>query len=87
VFVNIGDHGHERAVFTGDVIHHPIQFIDTSVANLADFDPQQARDTRLGLMRRYADTDTLVMTGHFPSPTAGRIVSHGDQFRFAFKES
>ncbi|CAN7625918.1 MBL fold metallo-hydrolase [Caballeronia sp. dw_19] len=86
VFVNVGEHGRERAVFTGDVIHHPIQFIDTSVANLADFNPQQARDTRLGLMRRYADTDTLVMTGHFPSPTAGRIVSHGDQFRFAFKE-
>lgn len=84
VFVNVGDHGRERAVFAGDVIHHPIQFADPALSNLADFDPRQAHDTRLGLMRRYADTDTLLMTGHFPSPTAGRIVSHGDQFRFAF---
>jgi glyoxylase-like metal-dependent hydrolase (beta-lactamase superfamily II) len=84
VFVNVGEHGRERAVFTGDVIHHPVQFVDPRIANLADFDPQQAYETRLGLMRRYADTDTLVMTGHFPSPTAGRIVSRGDRFRFAF---
>jgi glyoxylase-like metal-dependent hydrolase (beta-lactamase superfamily II) len=84
VFVNVGERGRERAVFTGDVIHHPVQFVDPRIANLADFDPQQAYETRLGLMRRYADTDTLVMTGHFPSPTAGRIVSRGDRFRFAF---
>lgn len=84
VFVNVGEHGRERAVFTGDVIHHPIQFIDPHIANLADFDPHQAHETRFGLMQRYADTDTLVMTGHFPSPTAGRIVSRGDRFRFAF---
>jgi glyoxylase-like metal-dependent hydrolase (beta-lactamase superfamily II) len=84
VFVNVGDHGRERAVFTGDVIHHPIQFADPSLTNLADFDAKQAHDTRLALMHRYADTDTLLLTGHFPSPTAGRIVSHGDRFRFAF---
>ena len=84
VFVNLGDHGRERAVFTGDVIHHPVQFADPRIGNLADFDARQAHETRLGLMRRYADTDTLLMTGHFPSPTAGRITSHGDQFRFAF---
>jgi len=25
----------------------------------------------------------LLMTGHFPTPVAGRVVSHGDHFRFA----
>jgi len=85
VFVNVGSHGRERAVFTGDVIHHAIQFAEPSLTNLADYDKQQAYDTRLAVMRRYADTDTLLMTGHFPSPTAGRIVSHGDRFRFAFE--
>jgi glyoxylase-like metal-dependent hydrolase (beta-lactamase superfamily II) len=84
VFVNVGDHGRARAVFTGDVIHHPIQFAEPALANLADFDKQQAYETRLGLMKRYADTDVRIMTGHFPSPTCGHIISHGDQFRFKF---
>jgi glyoxylase-like metal-dependent hydrolase (beta-lactamase superfamily II) len=87
VFVHVGQEARDHTVLTGDVIHHPVQFSDPHLSNLADFDAQQAYETRVGLMRRYADTSTKVLTGHFPSPTAGRIVSHGDEFRFAFESA
>ncbi|CDY78519.1 Beta-lactamase-like [Caballeronia glathei] len=85
VFVHVGHEHGDHAVLTGDVIHHPVQFADPHLSNLADFDALQAYETRVGLMRRYADTRTKVLTGHFPSPTAGRIVSRGDEFRFEFE--
>ncbi|BCZ79975.1 MBL fold metallo-hydrolase [Paraburkholderia terrae] len=87
VLVHIGHEHGEHAVMTGDVIHHPIQFVDPSLANAADFDAKLAHEARLGVMSRYADTSTKLLTAHFPSPTAGRIVSHGDAFRFAFDKA
>jgi hypothetical protein len=40
--------------------------------------------TRRRLIENCVDTNTLVMAAHFPSPTTGRIVSHGDSLRFQF---
>jgi hypothetical protein len=66
-------------------MHHAIQCADPDLSNPADHDPRQAAVTRRKLLDQYADTDTLVLTGHFPDPTAGRVVSHGDSFRFRFE--
>ncbi|MGH7101937.1 MAG: MBL fold metallo-hydrolase [Acetobacteraceae bacterium] len=76
--------GGRHAVLSGDVIHHPIQFAEPALANPADIDKALALRTRLTLMRRYADTATVVLTGHFPAPTAGWIRSQGERFRFHF---
>jgi hypothetical protein len=40
--------------------------------------------TRRRLLEGCVDTNTLVMAAHFLSPTAGRVVSHGDELRFQF---
>ena len=48
--------GHDHAVMSGDVIHHPIQCAAPWLANAADFDPAAALATRLGLLRQLADT-------------------------------
>ena len=37
-------------------------------------------------LERHCDTDTLVMTGHFPSPSVGHVRRLGDGFDFAFRE-
>jgi glyoxylase-like metal-dependent hydrolase (beta-lactamase superfamily II) len=76
-----------RALFSGDVIHHPVQFAAPWLANHADFDVAQAHATRMELMRSCADADIVLLTGHFPGPTAGRVVSAGEQFRFNFIEA
>ncbi len=45
--------------------------------------PLSAR-TRRAFLERYCDTDTLVMTAHFPSPSVGHVLREGDAFGFRF---
>jgi glyoxylase-like metal-dependent hydrolase (beta-lactamase superfamily II) len=35
---------------------------------------------------RHADTDTLIVPAHFPAPTAGRIRSDGERWRYDWLE-
>ena len=72
----------ERAVMGGDLMHSPIQCLHPEWTAWPDWDPAQAKRTRRAFMERYADTDTLVCTAHFPLPSAGRIRAAGAGFRF-----
>lgn len=71
----------EEAVITGDLVHHPAQFVHPDWKVLADSDPAQALETRRGFMARYADTPTLVIGTHFSGPTAGQLVRDGEVYR------
>jgi glyoxylase-like metal-dependent hydrolase (beta-lactamase superfamily II) len=73
----------ERAVITGDVMHHPYQIARPALCPIVDFDAEQSRATRRSFLERYADQPTLVIGTHFAGPTAGRIVRDGDTYRFA----
>ncbi|MDH4145992.1 MAG: MBL fold metallo-hydrolase [Acidimicrobiia bacterium] len=75
--------GGERAVITGDMTHHPIQFAYPGITSSADTDSPQANATRQSFVDRYCDTPTLIIGTHFATPTAGRIVRDGDRYRFA----
>ena len=62
------------ALITGDAVHSPLQFTYPSVsAEIADHDSDEATRTRENLLERLADTDTLVLGTHFPTPTAGHL--------------
>ncbi|MCW2545612.1 MAG: ytnP [Mycobacterium sp.] len=75
------DSGGQRAVITGDMAHHPIQFSEPDIAAPADSDsPQAARTRRAFLAEREAD-GALVIGTHFGGPTAGQIVAEGDAWR------
>jgi len=74
------------ALMSGDIIHHPIQFAEPTLSNPADVDRAQAVETKLKLMNECADSDLTLLTGHFPDPTAGRVVRHGERFRFRFQD-
>jgi glyoxylase-like metal-dependent hydrolase (beta-lactamase superfamily II) len=75
---------HGGALFSGDVWHHPLQFAEPSLSIFVEQDVPSGQATRKRLIENVADTNTLVMAAHFPSPTAGRIVSHGHSLRFQF---
>jgi hypothetical protein len=47
-----------------------------------DSDDDQALKTRREFCARYAGTAVTVLGTHFHHPTAGKIVSHGDAWRF-----
>lgn len=74
--------GGQRALITGDMIHHPVQWAEPQWHNASDVDPDQSTSTRRELARRYADDDTIVVGTHFTDPVAGRLVAHGSTHRF-----
>jgi glyoxylase-like metal-dependent hydrolase (beta-lactamase superfamily II) len=73
-----------NAVFSGDLMHSPVQCRHPEWRARPDYDAQQARDTRRAFMERYVETDVLVCTAHFPLPSAGHFVRRGDVFDFKY---
>lgn len=71
----------EIALITGDCIHHPIQFAYPAIGSCVDIDPEHCEATRRRMLATLADTDTLVLGTHFPPPTAGRVITHGNSYR------
>jgi glyoxylase-like metal-dependent hydrolase (beta-lactamase superfamily II) len=67
-------------VITGDVVHHPCQiaFPDWGAS---DFDPGQAQTSRSNIIKRFPDSNTLIIGTHFADPVAGRIRREGTTFR------
>ena len=71
----------EKALITGDFMHHPIQFHDPGFSISADVDNNAAIATRRRVFAEYADTPTLIIGTHFAGPTAGKLVRDGDGYR------
>ena len=76
--------GGRRACLSGDVFHHPIQFARPDLVSPADFSSEKAIAVRKRMIDSYAESDMLILAAHFPDPTAGHIVRHGNSFRFKF---
>lgn len=72
VSVRIESEG-QRALITGDCIHHPCQMARTDWCSSADYDGAQARATREALLAEHADGDVLIIGTHFATPTAGHV--------------
>ncbi len=71
----------EGAVFTGDMMHHPIQIAHPDWINELDDNPVMAAETRKAFVERYCDKPVMVIGTHFGGPTAGHIVRRGREFR------
>ena len=74
--------GDADAVITGDLMHHPVQMAEPQWGSHFDSDADAARKTRRAFCERYAGGDVTVLGTHFHDPTAGRVVRHGDAWRF-----
>jgi len=74
--------GGERAVITGDLMHHPCQIARPHWNSVADSDPGQALVTRKAFIEQRAATGELVIGTHFSTPVVGHIVRDGQGFRF-----
>lgn len=77
--------GHKgEALITGDAIHHPIQLREKHLINVGDFDHDLATKTRYEILDRCAENRTLMLTCHFPTPTAGYVRKVGDLYDFDY---
>jgi glyoxylase-like metal-dependent hydrolase (beta-lactamase superfamily II) len=79
--VHIGKSGAD-AVIGGDMIHSPLQARYPELCMRADYDRAQGGASRRNLFSKLCDTSTLLCTGHFPSPSVGRLTAWGDGFRY-----
>jgi glyoxylase-like metal-dependent hydrolase (beta-lactamase superfamily II) len=78
--------GGERAIFWGDVIHHPVQLVHPALPMSFDGDPEQARQTRQRILRMAVETQLVCFPAHFRDPSAGRVLRDGDCYRYRFLE-
>jgi glyoxylase-like metal-dependent hydrolase (beta-lactamase superfamily II) len=83
VVVNAQRRG-SRAVFAGDIVHHPIQLVRPDIPFFADEDPVAACATRLSLLSQCAASDALLYPAHFPNPPAGRVRHAQQGFSYEF---
>ncbi|RZA11431.1 MAG: MBL fold metallo-hydrolase, partial [Proteobacteria bacterium] len=68
----------ERAVITGDLMHHPMQCAMPERDATFDMDKDSGRASRLRFIEKYTDSGVLVIGAHFAEPTAGHIRQHGE---------
>ncbi|HUL09117.1 MAG TPA: MBL fold metallo-hydrolase [Candidatus Acidoferrum sp.] len=81
--VHLRSHGAE-AIMIGDLMHSPVQCAEPDWRGGSDEDPALARQVRRRFLETHAETDHLVLTAHFPSPSIGHIRRAGKSFRFAY---
>ena len=74
----------EKALITGDMMHHPCQIARPRWTVSFDEDQEVAARCRVNVLKELADSPTLVIGTHFAAPTAGKVVSDKDGYRFDF---
>jgi glyoxylase-like metal-dependent hydrolase (beta-lactamase superfamily II) len=81
VSVRIASEG-RRALITGDMTHHPVQWAEPAWGIAADSDTAEATRTRRRLLAEHVGDDLLVIGTHYAPPTAGRLVRIAGRVRF-----
>lgn len=69
----------ERAILTGDVAHHPVQWTETDWLHRADVDAELAIRTRRALAERIEKEGLILAAAHHPFPPMGRLIRIGDR--------
>ncbi len=71
----------EKAIITGDCLHHPCQIAHPDWSPPFDVDRAASEATRRKLVEDLADQPILIIGTHFAAPTAGHIVRDGESWR------
>jgi glyoxylase-like metal-dependent hydrolase (beta-lactamase superfamily II) len=74
----------EQALFWGDVMHHPLQFVRPDWNSVFCEFPDSARQSRRWAMNHGAVTNALVFTTHFAESSVGRIAREGERLTWHF---
>jgi glyoxylase-like metal-dependent hydrolase (beta-lactamase superfamily II) len=71
----------ERAMFVGDIVHHPMQIHRPDWNSRFCEDPQMARDSRRATLEAVVDTNALLVPAHFGGEHVVKVVRDGTGFR------
>ena len=69
-----------EAIVCGDVLHHPIQAQMPDMPMRTDFDATQAAASRRRLLETCESTGALLLAGHIPFWSVGRVHERGSEF-------
>jgi glyoxylase-like metal-dependent hydrolase (beta-lactamase superfamily II) len=83
VAIHLKSGGH-HAVMCGDLIHSPLQLAEPDWSLNGDYDPAASAHTRKKFLNEHCESDTLILTAHFPSPSIGHIVPGGNAYDFRY---
>ncbi len=76
--------GRHRAAMCGDLIHTPLQLAEPGWSPTFEYDLVASTNTRKTFLDAHCETDTLILTAHFPSPSVGHIVQRGNGYDFRY---
>ena len=76
--------GEHRAAMCGDLMHTPLQLAEPGWTPTFEYDMALSTDTRKTFLDAHCDSDTLVLTSHFPSPSVGHIIARGNNYDFTY---
>ena len=65
VNVNVRN-GDRHALLCGDTMHTPLQLCDPGLSSAFCEDPAMSARSRTAMVERLADTDSILLAGHFP---------------------
>jgi glyoxylase-like metal-dependent hydrolase (beta-lactamase superfamily II) len=74
--------GEEVGLVTGDFMHHPLQFAEPSLREIADDDVELARETRSTMISQALQRHALVIGTHFALRSGGWVAPNGEAWRF-----
>ncbi|WP_025357351.1 MBL fold metallo-hydrolase [Kutzneria viridogrisea] len=72
--------GTDRAVFVGDMMHNPLQFVEPDTNSCFCEDQAEARATRHKVLGWAADNNALVLPAHLGGQGGAEIVRDGGKF-------
>ncbi|NEB78442.1 MBL fold metallo-hydrolase [Streptomyces sp. SID14478] len=72
--------GADRAVFVGDLLHSPAQFLAPTCSSALCVDRARSARSRVRVLERAADEHELVIPAHFPGPAAAEVRRAGGGF-------
>ena len=65
-------------------MHTPLQLAEPGWSPTFEYDMALSTNTRKTFLNTHCNTDTLVLTAHFPSPSVGHIVPRGNGYDFSY---
>jgi glyoxylase-like metal-dependent hydrolase (beta-lactamase superfamily II) len=75
----------QQALFTGDVMHHPLQVVRPDWNSVFCEWQDDARVSRRWVLEQGAERNLLLFTPHFAETSAGYVTRQGDRFAWRYE--
>lgn len=78
------DSGGAKALFAGDVLHHPLQILNPELMSVFDPNHERSLQSRRWALDYAADQDAIWFSSHFPMPSAGHVTRGIEGYNWRF---